>query len=90
MVCSEVFRIAENFEGDKIPFFRALNYAEMVFRDDEGVQSEFDRLREEKGHDNILIPNIIEVMGQAVNIKVEKKRLVKPFSPANKNKKGSV
>lgn len=83
-VCAESFRLTGNLSEDQAPFFSAINHAEAVFYEDENVRNAFDRLRKEKGHESILLPDLIETMGQVVNKKVDKETLSTPFSPAQK------
>ena len=80
LVCAELFRLTKNFNGNINPIYSALNHARVVFHEDEEVRSAFSRLTEDEGHDSVLIPDIIEAMGRAVSIKVDKKILGVPFS----------
>ena len=83
-LCAETFRLTDSFTGDKDPFFHALNHASAVFGDNESVQKAFSRLREEPGHESVLVPDLVEEMGNAVGIKINKTNISTPFTPTHK------
>lgn len=80
-VCSETFRITENFDGSKDSFFAALNRARVSFSDDEDVQKVFARLRNQPGNDGVIIPELIQEMGRVVKIKVDRDHFGTAYSP---------
>lgn len=79
-VCGETFRLTETFKGDKTPFFVALNQACAVFGDDDEVQKVLKRLKEQQGHEQLLLPDLIETMAKAANVKIQREHIKIPFT----------
>lgn len=80
-VMGESFRITENYSGDKAPFFHALAQAQVVFRNDENVNKTFSQIRNNPGHDSVLLPELLVAMGNSCGIKVETSDFKTFFAP---------
>lgn len=74
------------YEGDKSPYFNALNKARAIFQESEEVTSIYNKLIHNPGHEGVVIPELIAAMGKEVSIDVNLEQVKRPIGPYRKQK----